>query len=169
MSQIPSDLISELSNLFSTRFKASELEDFAFAFNIDYEDLSGTERKAKALALAKHLWRYDLIPKLATIGPKERPDIDWYDLLGKYQVDDGNEEIGYNDRQKLILTLSKYPLFQTPEERHTLLKKAGIDEVVNTNLNKSTMLVASALLVQLIEHDKRGGGLILPSVDCYVI
>ena len=67
-------------------------------------------------------------------------------------------KLDFTDIQRLLLVLSAYPLFQTPDGRSTLLAISGVAPYVNLDLNGSAQLVASSLLVKLNEYGEIGPG-----------
>ena len=167
MTTMPTDLMMGLRDIFATYFDVEGLTDFALALDVDYENLSGSTKSAKARELALHLWRHSKLAKLAEVGPKQRPDIDWC-LLAPYAPDllkpvidppsPPEPIIDFTDIQRLLPILSSYPLFQTPDGRNTLLAISGIAPFVNLDLNGSAQLVASSLLVKLNEYGEIGPG-----------
>lgn len=163
---MPTDLMIQLRDIFATYFDTEGLTDLALALGIDYENLSGSTRSAKARELALHLWRHSKLDRLAEVGPAQRPDIDWR-LLAPYApelpaVDDveppPSTKLDYQDIQKLLPILAAYPLFQTPDGRSTVLVVAGIAPYVNVDLNGSALQVASSLLVKLNEYGEIAPG-----------
>ncbi|MBP6015585.1 MAG: hypothetical protein KA586_02610 [Candidatus Promineofilum sp.] len=167
MTTMPTDLMMGLRDLFATYFDVEGLTDFALALDVDYENLSGSTKSAKARELALHLWRHSKLAKLAEVGPTQRPDIDW-SLLRPYVAavplppDDTQPKrstrLKYTDIQKLLPVLAAYQLFQTPDGRNTLLMISGIAPYVSLDLNGSAQLVASSLLVKLNEYGEIGPG-----------
>jgi hypothetical protein len=160
MTPMPTDLMIELRDVFATYFNEEGLTDFALALGVDYENLSGSTKSAKSRELALLLWRHSLLPKLATVGPKQRPDIDWAGILGKYLPEAAFEtvpetpKLNFTDLQKLVPILADYPMFQTPDGRRSVLTLAGVEKFVNVDLNGSARLVASGLLVQLNDYGR---------------
>ncbi len=170
MTPMPTDLLIALRNIFATHFDGDGLNDFALALGIDYENLSGSSKSAKARELALFLWRHSKLNKLAEVGPEQRPDIEWANVLGPY-VSPADEEIEEDepdpipdvklDRRelnKIIRILSDYPMFLTPSGRKTVLTLAGLEGIANIDLNGNTREVASILAVQLNEYGKTGEG-----------
>jgi hypothetical protein len=155
------------------------------ALGVDYENLSGSSKSAKARELALYLWRHSKLPLLAAMGPKRRPDIDWgivrpySDPLAGRRPDANPREpepqlppdttteadapkppdkLNYTDLQRLIPIIATYPMFQTPDGRKTVLTLSGVDALVNVDLNGSARLVTSSLLVQLNEYGRTAEG-----------
>jgi hypothetical protein len=160
MTPMPTDLMLELRDVFATYFNEEGLTDFALALGVDYENLSGSTKSAKSRELALLLWRHSLLPKLATVGPRQRPDIDWAGILGKHLPEAATEavpetpKLNFTDLQKLMPILADYPMFQTPDGRRSVLTLSGIEKFVNVDLNGSARLVASGLLVQLNDYGR---------------
>lgn len=164
---MPTELMLGLRDIFATYFDVEGLTDFALALDVDYENLSGSTKNAKARELALHLWRHSQLAKLAEVGPKQRPDIDW-GLLRPYAAavplppDEATPQpttrLEYTDIQKLLPVLAAYPLFQTPDGRNTLLVISGVAPYVNLDLNGSAQLVASSLLVKLNDYGEIAPG-----------
>jgi hypothetical protein len=68
-------------------FNEEELHDLAFELNIDFSDLSGEGRSAKARELIELLKRQNRLSDLAAIARQKRPDVDWTGLLGQGDKD----------------------------------------------------------------------------------
>lgn len=161
MTTMPTDLMIGLRDIFATYFDVDGLTDFALALGIDYENLSGHTKSAKARELALHLWRHSKLALLAEVGPAQRPDIDW-SLLGPYAPNAPEAagpglahpatKLDFTDIQRLLPVLSAYPLFQTPDGRATVLAISGVAPFVHLDLNGSALQVASSLLVKLNEY-----------------
>ena len=167
MTTMPTDLMIGLRDIFATYFDLEGLTDFALALGVELENLSGASKSAKARELALHLWRHSKLPKLAEVGPKQRPDIDW-SLLAPYAPDlpsplpdpapQPATKLDFTDIQKLLPVLSAYPLFQTPDGRNTVLVIAGVSPYVNQDLNGSAQIVAASLLVKLNDYGEIAPG-----------
>lgn len=67
-------LLEEMARSFSS----SELSELAFSLNIDYEDLAGSNRRARARELITYNERRGQIDKLLAELSKMRDNIDWY-------------------------------------------------------------------------------------------
>jgi len=158
MAAMPTDLMIGLRDIFATYFDLEGLTDFALTLGVELENLSGSSKSAKARELALYLWRHSKLPKLAEVGPAQRPDIDW-GLLAPYAPapDESMSDpalqptppLEFIDIQRLLPILSAYPLFQTPDGRSTVLAISGVAPYVNQDLNGSAQYVASSLLVKL--------------------
>lgn len=167
MTTMPTDLMIGLRNIFATYFDTEGLTDLALALGIDYENLSGSTKSAKARELALHLWRHSKLADLAQIGPAQRPDIDW-SLLAPYVPDapgpadltppQPTGTIDFTDIQRLLPVVAAYPLFQTPDGRNTVLVISGVAPFVTLDLNGSSLQVASSLLVKLNEYGEIAPG-----------
>jgi hypothetical protein len=70
-------LQAKLLKILKERFSEDELRNLCFLFGIDYEDLRGNGKAAKALELFQFLERRERIAELIEVGKIERPDIDW--------------------------------------------------------------------------------------------
>ena len=158
MAAMPTDLMIGLRDIFATYFDLEGLTDFALTLGVELENLSGSSKSAKARELALYLWRHSKLPKLAEVGPAQRPDIDW-GLLAPYAPapDESMSDpalqptppLEFIDIQRVLPILSAYPLFQTPDGRSTVLAISGVAPYVNQDLNGSAQYVASSLLVKL--------------------
>ena len=60
-------------------FQGIELEELCFDFNIDYDDLTGKEKKGKIIALIKYMESRGRLPELIAQCKALRPKVDWYD------------------------------------------------------------------------------------------
>lgn len=167
MPAMPTDLMIGLRDIFATYFDTNGLTDFALALGIDYENLSGSTKSAKARELALYLWRHSKLPELAEVGPVQRPDIDWsllepYAPLAPKPAENGTPQpatkLDFTDIQKLLPILSAYPLFQTPDGRNTVLAISGVAPYVDLDLNGSAQQVASSLLVKLNDYGEIAPG-----------
>lgn len=162
MTPMPTDLMIKLRDTFATLFSGDGLNDFALALGVDYENLSGSSKSAKARELALYLWRHSKLPLLAKVGPEQRNDIDWAAILGPYVPLDDKKEApidgegkgkkpDHRDLQKLVPILANYSMFQTPDSRNSLLVISGVAPYINLDLNGNAQYVASSLLVKLNE------------------
>lgn len=158
MTPMPTDLMIELRDVFATYFDGEGLTDFALALGVDYENLSGSSKSAKARELALYLWRHSLLAKLAEVGLKQRPDIEWSRILASYLPSDstaddpipnGAGKLDHKDLQKLIGILAVHPMFQTPDSRNSVLVISGLAPYVHLDLNGNSQYVASSLLAKL--------------------
>lgn len=165
MAQPPTQLMTGLRDLFATHFKGSELNDFALDLGVDYENLSGDTRNAKARELALHLWRHSLIATLAEVGPDKRPDIDW-SILDPYKPQTAPPALpattttllDHTDLQRLIAILAANPLFDVPESRKNVLVVSGVSRFINLDLTGPAFNVATSLLVKLNEYGEIAPG-----------
>jgi hypothetical protein len=160
----------ELRDIFATRFDHDSLNDFAMELGVDYENLSGSSKSAKARELALYLWRHSKLDKLAEVGPKRRPDIDWAKTLNPHVTpinltpqpptsDTGSAsnpavatKLDFRDLQKLVPILAAHGMFQTPDSRGAMLAIAGVAPYVNLDLNGTALFVASNLLAKLNDY-----------------
>lgn len=156
MTPVPNDLLVELKDIFAERFNNDDLADFALELGVDYENLAGTTRKAKARELATYLGRHRLLDKLAVVGPEERPDIPWEEILGRYGF--GSlptaplsmaATLPAADLQALVPILADRPMFLTPEGRRSVLILAGVDRLTAADVNGSARTTAAAVLTSL--------------------
>lgn len=159
MTPMPTSLLIALRDIFKGYFDEEGLKDFSLSLGVDYESISGGNKAAKARELALYLWRHSMLDKLAEVGPRERPDIDWQVVLAGYVTSAANppvtgsreRRVSHTDLQALVPILANYPMFQTPEGRQALLAISGVDGLVNVNLNGDSRQVASILLARLDE------------------
>lgn len=170
MMQMPTELLLELRDTFNTYFNEDGLTDFALALGVDYENLGGSGKSAKARELALHLWRHSLLTKLAEVGPKRRPEIDWGSMLGKHGIyaipNDSTtststttpKKVKHTDLQKLFPILADRPMFATPDGRKTFIELAGVRDYTSADLNGNAQVVAGSLLVQLNNYGLTADG-----------
>lgn len=159
MTPMPTDLMIELRDIFATRFDNDSLNDFALELGVDYENLSGSSKSAKARELALYLWRHSKLARLAEVGPKRRPDIDWAKVLNPHimpavpdpELPARGLKLDFRDLQKLAPIVAAYPMFQTPDSRNSVLIISGLAPYVHLDLNGNAHYVASSLLAKLNE------------------
>ena len=84
MTPMPVELLIALRNTFATSFSEEELKDLTLAMGIDYENIPGSTKSAKARELASYLWRRSLLTQLAQVAPALYPDVDWRSILADY-------------------------------------------------------------------------------------
>jgi hypothetical protein len=157
----------ELRDIFATYFDGEGLTDFALALGVDYENLSGSSKSAKARELALYLWRHSKLSKLAEEGPKRRSDIEWARILGPYlppgkgttQVaTPQSTKLDFKELQQVTQILADYSMFATPDSRNALLVISGVAPYVNLDLNGSPRVVAASLLARLNEYGQISPG-----------
>ncbi len=164
MTPMPMDLMIELREVFASRFDNEGLSDFALELGIDYENLAGATRKAKARELALYLWRHSMLPKLAEVGPQSRADIDWATLLNPHvapatpapELPARGPKVDFRDLQKLTPILAAHAMFQTPDSRGALLAITDLSPYVHLDLNGNAHYVATSLLTKLNEFGEIG-------------
>ncbi len=164
MTPMPMGLMIELRDIFATRFDHDSLNDFALEFGVDYENLSGSSKSAKARELALHLWRHSKLALLAEVGPKRRPDIDWAALLDPHvapatpapELPARGPRLDFRDLQKLAPILAAHAMFQTPDSRGSLLAITGLSPYIHLDLNGNAHYVATSLLTKLNEFGEIG-------------
>lgn len=66
-----------LRQIFTEQFNEEELRTFCFDLGIDYDDLPGRGKPAKARELVAYLERHQRITDCIRIGKQSRPDILW--------------------------------------------------------------------------------------------
>jgi hypothetical protein len=85
MTEAPATLslpqVAALGRLISANFSADELRDLAAFLGIDYDDLSGGSKAAKARSLADHCRRHGKVPDLWAELHQEREHINWREVL----------------------------------------------------------------------------------------
>ena len=70
----------KLLEILKTRFDAEGLREIAFRLGIDYDDLRGESKTAKAVSLIEYLVHRERLPELVRVGRELRPDIRWPDV-----------------------------------------------------------------------------------------
>jgi hypothetical protein len=73
--------VAALGRLISANFSADELRDLAAFLGIDYDDLSGGSKAAKARSLADHCRRHGKVPDLWAELHQEREHVNWGEAL----------------------------------------------------------------------------------------
>lgn len=69
--------LSALRELLVERFSISELHDLCFGLGVDYDDLPGQEKTAKARELILYLMRRSRLEDLIKEGRRQRPELPW--------------------------------------------------------------------------------------------
>jgi hypothetical protein len=117
--------------------------------------------------LAAYLGRRDMVGKLAVVGPKSYPDVPWLEILGRYGYAAPPEttatpttttEVSYPDLQKLAAILAAAPGFLSTGNRHGFLAVAGVDRLINVNLEGSALNVAKEVLTALNRYGRTTDG-----------
>jgi formylglycine-generating enzyme required for sulfatase activity len=79
--------LPSLRDLLAQHFNLEELEQLCFDLNIEYEDVPGSTRKAKAQALVEYCLRHNRLPDLSAYCRQLRPDVNWPDTFPLTSVD----------------------------------------------------------------------------------
>jgi hypothetical protein len=164
MASVPNELLIELRNVFRERFNLSDLSDLCQELGIDIENLPGTSRNEKARELAAYLGRRDMVGKLAEVGPKSWPDVPWLEILGRYGYAAApvstttSHEVSHPDLQKLAPVLAAAPGFLSAGNRHGFLAVAGVDRLINVNLEGAPLNVAREVLTALNRYGRTTDG-----------
>ncbi|MBK8128083.1 MAG: hypothetical protein IPK53_03790 [bacterium] len=69
--------------ILNERFNLQEIQELCLALQIDYENVRGGTKKEKTMDLASHFYRRDAFDQLVEVGKRQRPDIDWSELLSE--------------------------------------------------------------------------------------
>jgi hypothetical protein len=69
--------LGRLHGILLASFNREELRQMCFKLGIEFDDLEGTTRTAKARELLLYFWRQGRLPNLATAVKNERPQVDW--------------------------------------------------------------------------------------------
>lgn len=69
--------LGQLHGILLASFNREELRQMCFKLGIEFDDLEGTTRTAKARELLLYFWRQGRLPDLATAVKNERPQVDW--------------------------------------------------------------------------------------------
>ena len=167
MAPVPNELLITLRDTFRDNFKIEELADLCLELGIDFESLPGSGKNEKARELATYLARRSLMSKLAVVGPKSRPDIDWLAILTPYgygpPVNPGPitppaTRVSEVDLGRLRTILADYSEFDTPGNREVMLKMAQVFQYLDVDLNGSKRGVAGAVLLRLNERGEVAAG-----------
>ena len=92
-----------LLEILKARLNKEELGEVAFRLGIDYDDLRGESKTAKAISLIEHLAHRERLPELVQVGKELRPDIRW-PLLSEVEQGEGHSSAGHSGSQKLRRT-----------------------------------------------------------------
>lgn len=69
--------LTYIYRLLNQHFSLEELKTLCFDLGIDYENLSGSGKAAKARELVLYLDRRGQLPKLISVGKRQRPNVQW--------------------------------------------------------------------------------------------
>jgi hypothetical protein len=78
--EVRSKHLGKLRKILAERFSEDELRTFCFDLNVDYEDLPGEGKAAKARELLALYERHHRVDELIQLGQQTRPDISWDDV-----------------------------------------------------------------------------------------
>ena len=81
MSQPSLSQESDFLDVLDSNFNDEELRDLCFYLNLDYDNLSGSNKKAKARELIKLVKREGRLEELIAVSHRERPQVDWERFL----------------------------------------------------------------------------------------
>lgn len=104
-------------------FDEEELRDLAFQLGIDFSDLPGEGRKAKARELAKSLDRQDRLSELVPLGEELRPRVPWADIV----LSDGDDSNRFADYQTLASVFDVEPTYVPSADEPLIYHLLGID------------------------------------------
>ena len=71
-----------LQRLLVAHFDLDELKTLCFDVHVDFDELAGETKSAKARELVKHCYRHGLLDKLHEAGQRQRPGADWSAVIG---------------------------------------------------------------------------------------
>jgi len=69
--------VAEFRERLFNHFTSVELEELAFDFGANWDDLAGASRRDKARALIVYAFRRDKLADLIRVASQQRPDVDW--------------------------------------------------------------------------------------------
>lgn len=69
--------LQELHQLIEQYFNSEEIHSLAFKLGIEYENITGSTRKLRALSLIEYCARHGLLQALVGWCKKKRPSVDW--------------------------------------------------------------------------------------------
>jgi hypothetical protein len=108
--------LGRLHGILLASFNREELRQLCFKLGIDFDDLEGTTRTAKARELLLYFWRQGRLPDLAAAVKNERPQVDWppvpAELRGRPT---GLTGLALLDRLHPIERLAEMPEHEIPE------------------------------------------------------
>jgi hypothetical protein len=130
MAVVSHQVIVALRDLFAMRFSEDELRDLSFALEIDYDDIPGETRIAKARELPRYLNRRGQVDKLRGVGPQVRDDIDWDSILGEttpQPVEVNPNRVAGPELAAVATIIATLPDFMSQVDRKTMLIIADVD------------------------------------------
>jgi hypothetical protein len=152
MTTVSHEVVQALVKLFNERFDGNELESLAFALGVNYEDIDGNTRSAKARELAQFLNRRGMMDKLRRIGPIERPDLDWEMVFGGALTPTPPLVTGVSGMELAAAAqvVARLPDFADPVDRRGMLRAAGVlPFAAGIDLNGAERTVSLRVLSQL--------------------
>lgn len=91
-----------LRQILTDRFDEEELRTLCFELGIDYDDLPGRGKAAKARELASYFGRRKQIPKCVEVGKQLRPDILWEEVQLAW-LEDAQQEASEPERFQTLI------------------------------------------------------------------
>jgi len=97
----PDEYLIEIHQLLTQNFNLEELETLCFNLGIDYENLGGSGKEAKARELLKYLQRRNRILDLESVIRESRPDIIWPQLKSGISSTEASDSSTGNEQEKV--------------------------------------------------------------------
>ncbi len=162
MSQPPTSYLTALREGIIATFDAEELPTLCFDLEIDYENLRGSGKAAKALALVEYAIRHDKLAPLAAYCARKRPRYDWpYDpVIAPQMPQTANATVQPAAAPPPVSHATSRHLHQQLTElqgRYETLSKriAALDKDLGRTLDSETKLVLEERRQELVAERDR--------------
>jgi hypothetical protein len=158
-------------NILSKNFSLDELQSICTYLEVDYENLPGQGKEAKARELVQFLLRRDriheLVPAVTDLFPEQ--NFEWPpELRPSPAISDKppnsqpqpqpQSQLSHTALEEIITILVGRPMFGTPDGRRAMLNVAGVADYVSSDLNGSNQLVASSVVIELNNYGEVAPG-----------
>ncbi|HSG15093.1 MAG TPA: SIR2 family protein, partial [Anaerolineae bacterium] len=112
--------LTKVRDALAASFSEEELRELTFDLNVEYSDLPGEGRSAKARELAALLKRQNRLTDLVAIGDEKRPNVPWASVVDQAATDPDGSSPGRGLRSVFEVEPNYYPSADEPLVYHLL-------------------------------------------------
>jgi hypothetical protein len=156
-------------NILTKHFSPDEIQSICTYLEIDYDNLPGQGKEAKARELVLFLLRRDrideLVPAVSALFPDQKfewpPELRPSPAISVKPPDtqpQPKSQLSHTALEEIITILVGRPMFGTPDGRRAMLNVAGVADYVSSDLNGSNQLVASSVVIELNNYGEVAPG-----------